>query len=168
MHEVIQAAFDWTDSHLHQFIVGGLVIGAPEFDADGLNDHQTFEATEVLLRDLDLDNMPQPRILYEYDFGDRWRHWIEIEEPVPRQDGVADPACIGGARSRPPEDVGGATGYADFLEAWRDPNHDRHRAMRRWAGRSFDPEKFEPITTSKAITSALRRCRKDYRFRQRR
>jgi hypothetical protein len=40
--------------------------------------------------------------------------------------------------------------------------------MRRWAGRSFDPEKFDPIKTGKAITSALRRCRKDYRFRQRR
>jgi hypothetical protein len=29
LHEVIQAAFGWTDSHLHQFVVGGLVVGAP-------------------------------------------------------------------------------------------------------------------------------------------
>jgi Plasmid pRiA4b ORF-3-like protein len=32
LHEVLQAAFGWTDSHLHQFIIGGLVYGAPEFD----------------------------------------------------------------------------------------------------------------------------------------
>jgi hypothetical protein len=32
-HKVIQAAFGWTDSHLHQFVVGGLVGGAPEFVA---------------------------------------------------------------------------------------------------------------------------------------
>ena len=32
LHEVLQAAFGWTDSHLHQFNVGGLTIGAPEFD----------------------------------------------------------------------------------------------------------------------------------------
>jgi hypothetical protein len=30
---VIQAAFGWTDSHLHQF-----VVGAPEFDQDQLGD----------------------------------------------------------------------------------------------------------------------------------
>jgi hypothetical protein len=27
LHEVIQAAFGWTDSHLHQFIIGGLIYG---------------------------------------------------------------------------------------------------------------------------------------------
>jgi hypothetical protein len=30
MHELIQAAFGWTDSHLHQFILGGLVVVAPD------------------------------------------------------------------------------------------------------------------------------------------
>ena len=52
LHEVLQAAFGWTDSHLHQFNVGGLIVGAPEFDEDGLFDHQTFDATEVRLQDL--------------------------------------------------------------------------------------------------------------------
>ena len=47
LHEVLQAAFSWTDSHLHQFNVGGLIVGAPEFDQDALS---------------------------EYDFGDDWRH----------------------------------------------------------------------------------------------
>ena len=103
MHEVIQAAFDWTDSHLHQFIVGGLVIGAPEFDDDGLNDHQTFEATEVLLRDLDLDNIPQPRILYEYDFGDRVIGAPEFDDdgagPAPGRRCVP---CLHRRRTQPP------------------------------------------------------------------
>jgi hypothetical protein len=166
LHEVIQAAFGWTDSHLHQFIVGGLVIGAPEFDEDRLSNHQTFEATKVFLHDLDLYHMPNPRILYEYDFGDSWEHWIEIENQVPRQDGVTYPLCTDGARHRPPEDVGGAGGYANFLEAWHDPDHDDHLAMRQWAGRSFEPETFDIIKVNKAIASALRRCRKNYRFRR--
>ncbi len=34
-YEVIQAAFGWTDSDLHRFVVGGLIVGAPEFDEDG-------------------------------------------------------------------------------------------------------------------------------------
>jgi hypothetical protein len=48
LHEVIQAAFGWTDSHLHQFVVGGLVVGAPEVDRD----RKILEATEIALRDL--------------------------------------------------------------------------------------------------------------------
>ena len=36
LHEVLQATFGWTDSHLHQFFVGGLTIGAPEAIEDTL------------------------------------------------------------------------------------------------------------------------------------
>jgi hypothetical protein len=51
LHEVLQAAFGWTDSHLHEFEIGGLSYGAPEFDEDGLSDRRTFEASEVRLAD---------------------------------------------------------------------------------------------------------------------
>jgi hypothetical protein len=30
LNEVLQASFGWTDSRLRQFILGGLVVGAPE------------------------------------------------------------------------------------------------------------------------------------------
>ena len=79
LHEVLQAAFGWTDSHLHQFNIGGLIYGAPEFGEDGLSDSRTFEATEVRMIDL---HFPYGRdesaltILYEYDFGDNWRHML--------------------------------------------------------------------------------------------
>ncbi len=46
-HEVLQTAFGWTDFHLHQFVVGGLVVGAPEFDEDG--ERKILEATEIAL-----------------------------------------------------------------------------------------------------------------------
>src|SRR5207237_2277606 len=52
LHEVLQAAFGWTDSHLHQFNIGGLIYGAPEFNEDGLSDSRIFEATEVRMIDL--------------------------------------------------------------------------------------------------------------------
>lgn len=165
LHEIIQAAFGWTDSHLHQFIVGGLVVGAPEFDQDGLMDRQILEATEIFLRDLDLSYMPKLKILYEYDFGDCWLHWIQFENQIPRVEGETYPRLVDGARHCPPEDVGSAQGYADFLEAWRDPDHEEHKTMRTWAGRAFEPEKFDREKTQKAINSALRRCRKGYRFR---
>jgi hypothetical protein len=162
LHEVIQAAFGWTDSHLHQFVVGGIIVGAPEFDED----RKILEATEIALRDLNFYYVPHPRILYEYDFGDSWRHCIEIEAQVPLEDGIKYPICVDGARHCPPEDVGGPHGYADFLKAWCDPTHEEHRAMRTWAGRAFEPETFDIAKTNKAIAAALRRCRGDYRFRR--
>lgn len=165
LHEVIQAAFGWTDSHLHRFIVGGLVVGAPEFDEDGLSRHQTFNASEIYLRDLVLYDLVEPKILYEYDFGDCWRHWITFDSQLPDTAGETYPRLTDGRRSAPPEDAGGAHGYAEFLEAWRDPEHEDHKAMRRWAGRGFDPEAFDRDKAQKAIRSALRRCKGDYRFR---
>ena len=78
-----------------------------------------------------------------HHFGDSWRHWIKIEAQVPLEDGIKYPICVDGARHRPPEDVGGPHGYAEFLKAWCDPTHHEHRAMRTWAGRAFDPEIFD-------------------------
>ena len=169
LHEVLQAAFGWTDSHLHQFNVGGLIVGAPEFDQDGLSGHQTFEATEVRLQDLvfPYEEDDSLTILYEYDFGDDWRHRIVMRR-IPAQAGVKYPRCVAGSRSRPPEDVGGPSGYLGFLEAWLDPTHDEHKAMRRWAGRKFDPECFDLEATDKAISKALRVARGGYRFRHER
>jgi len=165
LHEVIQAAFAWTDSHLHQFIIGGLVYGAPEFNEDYQDERRTFEAAEVRLRDFNTYHVRDPSFLYEYDFGDDWIHRIEIEGLIPRDEDLKHPLCIAGERHRPPEDVGGPPGYAEFLEAWHDKTHEYHRRYRTWAGRSFNPERFDIEVTNKLIRSALRKSKGGYRFR---
>jgi hypothetical protein len=164
LHEVLQASFGWTDSHLHQFDVGGLTYGAPEFDQDGWADRQTFEASSVRLADFTIPNDAPLIIGYEYDFGDNWTHVIEITT-TPREAGVKYPRCIAGSRAGPPEDVGGTSGYADFLAAWSDPLHEEHQDMRRWVGRKFDPERFHLDDSNKAIARAIRRSKGSYRFR---
>ena len=60
------------------------------------------------------------------------------------------------SQQQPGSNIRRTSGYFDFLEAWLDPNHDEHRAMRRWAGRSFDPEQFDPEAANKAIRKDLR------------
>ena len=162
LHEVLQAAFGWTDSHLHQFDIGGLCYGAPEFDEDGLSGRRTFDASEVSLADFAFE--APILIVYEYDLGDCWMHAVSLVV-ARREEGAKYPRCIQGSRSGPPEDVGGAPGYADFLKAWHDPLDDQNKAMRQWAGRKFDPERFDLDATNKAITRAIRRSRGNYRFR---
>ena len=166
LHEVLQAAFGWTDSHLHHFIVGGLTIGAPEFDEDALLDVRTFEASEIRLQDLTFPREEDStlRILYEYDFGDDWQHDLILQR-IPSENGAKYPRCIAGTRSGPPEDVGGFSGYADFLEAWGAPDHEEHKTMRQWAGRKFHPEHFDLEATNKAIARAIRASKGGYRFR---
>jgi Plasmid pRiA4b ORF-3-like protein len=164
LHEVLQATFGWTDSHLHQFDIGGLTYGAPKFDQDGWSDRQTFEANSVRLADFTITDDSPITIVYEYDFGDSWTHVIELMA-APRQAGVKYSRCITGSRAGPPEDVGGTYGYADFLQAWSDPLHEEHRDMRRWVGRKFDPERFDLTENNKAIARAIRRSNGSYRFR---
>ena len=53
------------------------------------------------------------------------------------------PLCIAGARAAPPDDVGGAPGYAEFLSAIQDPKHEEHDSMLTWIGGAFDPEGFD-------------------------
>ena len=40
--------------------------------------------------------------------------------------------------------MGGPPGYADFLEAIRNPEHEEHAEMLEWCGGAFDPAAFRP------------------------
>jgi hypothetical protein len=82
-------------------------------------------------------------VRYRYDFGDDWEHTVEFEELLPADDG-AYPRCVAGAGACPPEDVGGTTGYAEFLRTIADRRHPERAAMLRWAGAAFDAQAFDP------------------------
>ena len=142
-------------------------IFRPADEAAAEDDPRTFEATDVHLRDFDLYHVPQPELLYHYDFGDSWLHLVAFEQRIAKDTGLKYPACVDGARHCPPENVGGTSGYVRFLEAWSDPAHEEHEAMRQWAGRAFHPpEKLDLQATDKAVKTACRKARGDYVFRR--
>jgi hypothetical protein len=62
---------------------------------------------------------------------------------------------VEGARACPPEDCGGAWGYADFLEAISDKKHPDHRDMKEWIGGKFDPERFSVVELNKELRRAF-------------
>jgi hypothetical protein len=142
LHGYIQAAFGWWNYHLHQFDIDGERYGpASPDDMDfGL---EIRDEAEVTLGKLIPKSGRKPRWVYEYDFGDGWRHEVVFEGVTPADPKAKYPQCVEGERACPPEDCGGPWGYADYLAAVRDPRHEQHEEMLEWRG-PFDPEAFDP------------------------
>ena len=128
LHRIIQAAFGWWDSHLHQFIVGGTYYGEPHPDYSGFVDMR--DEQEVALGQIAVGKGFKFR--YEYDFGDSWLHQILVEKILPADEGQDYPVCIKGRRACPPEDVGGIWGYYYFLEAIQVPTTRSTKST--WSG----------------------------------
>jgi hypothetical protein len=145
LHEVVQTAMGWTDSHLHEFEVDGARYGMP--DPDWGSDEVADEARVKLFRVA----REGSRLRYAYDFGDGWQHDVTVESVAGRQLGMRYPCCIAGRRACPPEDVGGPWGYQEFLAAVSDAGHDEHDHWLEWAGGSFDPAEFDVAAVDKAL-----------------
>jgi hypothetical protein len=143
LHEVLQTAMGWTDSHLHHFLAG------PKRDytvQPFLTDYDEEEGDEgINERDVRLDRVlvqVGDRLFYEYDFGDGWEHTIRLEA-IEEYDAAATRArVLGGRRACPPEDCGGIGGYQDLLAAMVDGPADADQRERlKWLG-PFDPDAF--------------------------
>ena len=80
---------------------------------------------------------------YLYDFGDSWWHSVKVEQIVKLDTPLEFARCIAGENACPPEDVGGAGGYEEFLEALADPDHPEHADLKEWIGAPFDPSAFD-------------------------
>jgi hypothetical protein len=155
LHEHIQTAMGWTNSHLHHFRIAGTLYGDPLLMAENFNDMGYQDSTTTLLSDiLPRGGKPFP-IEYEYDFGDGWQHEVLFEKCPPAETGKRYPLCLEGVGACPPDDVGGVWGYADFLEAIADPSHEEHDELLEWAGGRFDPGKFSPAAATRRMKQGL-------------
>ena len=148
LHHYLQWIMGWTDSHAHEFLVGDIVV-APEWwiSEVGLGpDARTYkDERRVSVASVVGDVGASGEFGYVYDMGDNWRHRIVVE-PLPDRRHLAHmhlPTCLAGENASPPEDVGGSGGYAEFLEALGDREHEQHEDMLRWLGGVFDPKGFD-------------------------
>ena len=145
LHLVIQLAMDWTDSHLHQFIIDDQYYSIPsQDDWEPVIDERRIMLSKIAPH-------PKCKFVYEYDFGDSWTHDVVVEKIFPPEAGVKYPYCIKGKRACPPEDVGGVWGYDTFLEAIRDAEHEEHDSYLEWVGGEFDSEAFDIEEVNKAL-----------------
>ena len=85
--------------------------------------------------------------IYDYDFGDGWRHEVLLEDIVLKKEGLKYPACLAGQRACPPDDCGGLGGYADCVKAAAGKvipdEDDERRRLLTWLN-GWTPEKFNP------------------------
>jgi hypothetical protein len=142
LHDVIQDAMGWDDGHLHMFSAGKVTYGVP--DGDFMSDDQNEQAVRLS----DLLSRKGQKLTYTYDFGDDWDHLVKLEKtllPGSKEALAAGPVpvCLAGEGACPPEDCGGAWGYANLKEALADPDHDDHEDMLDWLGLE-DPGDFNP------------------------
>ncbi len=107
LHEHIQTAMGWTNSHLHHFRIDGSRFGDPilldqNFDEMNYEHSPTTKIKDILPRG-------GKRFLfeYEYDFGDGWRHEVLFEGCLRAEPGVRYPLCVEGERACPPKTSAG-------------------------------------------------------------
>ena len=161
LHAVLQAALGWTSSHLWEFRAGETGWGIPDKDwGDGPND-----AAKATLRDV-IEDTGAKRLIYVYDFGDGWEHTIRIEKVLPPGPDASYPRLIEASGRCPPEDIGGPPGYAEFLEAIRDPAHERYADFAEWHNADFDPNVIDAEEIRRHLAALAKRWSRPSRKRK--
>lgn len=145
LHGILQTAFDWEESHLHEFIQDDdrFVPAHPEAKATDI-DYEKIRINELLINIGD-------SVTYHYDFGDGWMHHVVLEAIPEVDDEILYPRCLAGARRGPLEDSGGIIGYQEKLEILADPNHPEYEDIRAWVPKDFDPDDFVLAWTHKQL-----------------
>jgi hypothetical protein len=137
LHWAIQTAMGWGGGHLHAFRTPDEehVYSDDTAEIEGAKDEERVSLRKVA-------PAVGSQLVYEYDFGDGWEHDVRVEAIDYPERPAPTIVCIEGARSCPPDDVGGASGYEDFLAALADPDHREHENLLEWCGGGFDPDAF--------------------------
>ncbi|MBI5557063.1 MAG: plasmid pRiA4b ORF-3 family protein [Deltaproteobacteria bacterium] len=149
LHKVIQRCMGWTDSHMHHFIAGRNFYAppAPEDISEGV---RVLDEGKVKL--CEIEEVDRKKFIYEYDFGDSWRHEIKVEKVIAAGETIVKHAVLlDGARACPPEDIGGIPGYEDFLVALENPEDEENGELLAEFGRDFDPDHLEVEAINKLL-----------------
>lgn len=151
LHQVLQVAMGWTDSHLHEFSINRVTYATPHPDDD-----RERKITDE--RGIKLQRLLEPglQFVYVYDFGDNWRHLIRVEkaEPADASQGLA--SVLAGECACPPEDCGGPHIYGDFLKNLEtSPKGSEVKDFMRWVGKDFRPKRFQLRVANVALKNMV-------------
>ena len=160
LHEHIQTAMGWTNSHLHSFEIGDQPYGDPMLLQENFEEFDYEDSTCTRLSDILPNSGDRFRFDYEYDFGDCWKHKVLFEGCVRAEKGTRYPVCLEGERACPPEDVGGSPGYAEYLETLNNPDDEQWEESSEWRG-PCRPEQFDAGVATKRMRRGLPNWREE-------
>ena len=156
LHDVLQTAFGWQNSHLHEFRIGRRTFGRPDWEEDFMGQSPPEDERRVRLHRV--LSAVGTKATYLYDFGDNWEHKILVEQLHPEAPGQRYPLCVDGWGQCPPEDCGGVPGYENLVRVMQNRYDPEYAEIRRWLGRKFDPDDFsvEPVNRKLAVLGRRR------------
>jgi hypothetical protein len=113
LHLTIQAAMEWTNTHLWEFRARdiGWGIPNPDYGCDNPIDARKTKLIQAI------QETGAKTIKYIYDFGDCWEHTIKVGRVRDMPIGLDYPFLLDAYGRRPPEDIGGPEAYAHFLSS---------------------------------------------------
>jgi hypothetical protein len=147
LHKILQTVMGWTNSHLHQFRKGNTYYTDTDFEEytrEDVVDYKDFHISDLLKKKND-------KMMYEYDFGDGWEHYIELLEVGAGEEGILYPRCVAGDKSCPAEDSGGILGYQEMLKILKNKGHADYDSIREWIGENFDPDYFNITEVNESL-----------------
>jgi hypothetical protein len=128
LHQVLQVAFDWTDSHLHRFSLGGGALDHDSqlflcpYDVDNKEWDEDDDGLPAAATRLD-ETLTEPGevLHYLYDYGDNWQLTLRLEEVLPAETDCLATLIVDGERAAPPEDCGHLVDAESLAEVVPDP-----------------------------------------------
>ena len=160
-HQTLQILFGWKDYHLHSFELEPdlpLDITMPEYASLASMDDWGMWDTEPMERWILLSEVLEhhPHFWYIYDMGDRWEHEITLVSQE-NMTAFSGPQCILALGDAPPEDVGGADGFAELQELLQHPEDPEYLAAKQWLeGTGWKPLDMEQLQDTLNWRSPLR------------
>lgn len=128
LHQVLQVAFDWTDSHLHRFSLGSGAFDDHSqlflcpYDVDDKEWPEDDDGLPAAETRLDETLSEAGDVLhYVYDYGDNWELTVRLEEVLPGENDSPAAVVVDGERAAPPEDCGHLLDADSLSEVIPDP-----------------------------------------------
>ncbi|MDR2879622.1 MAG: plasmid pRiA4b ORF-3 family protein [Fusobacteriales bacterium] len=164
LHVILQYIMGWYNCHLYEFKIGDIEVTVDEEALDEIRYFKTIEGMKKLaelrksrffvdrtktLKEVNefieeyFDN--NKIIDYTYDFGDDWKHEINVLEKIENYPHKY-PQVLKFKGNCPPEDCGGIRGYEEFLKIINNKSHADYEENILWAeGQGYENYDIDEI-----------------------
>ena len=152
LSEVIQQSMGWSDTEMHQFIVGKISYEPAMGGGGTLRVSKRFDENKYTVHSV-ADGM-QFMFTYLYDAGDGWEHEVHLEEVVQPQPELKHSILLAGGMCCPPEAAGDIHQYHDLQTAMETPGSKDANTLRDLTGNTdFDPTDFDLEAARKRVAA---------------